>query len=199
MKTNARKHYFINKKLQLKYIILTMSLLVLFTLILLSIIIAPYVIALFSDIPLSRQNEAAAFLLTLHNNSIWVGTSLTILLFGILSIFITHKIAGPLVRFERLAESISDGNMTIRVKLRKGDDLHELAEDFNQMADKLESLLINIDTEHKKLSSHITDLRRELTARSISEQTVQELATKIDADKDDINKILETYNYRTQK
>src|SRR3989304_8805663 len=199
MKTSTRKHFFINKKLQLKYIILTMSLLVLFTLILLSVIIAPYVIALFSDIPLSRQNEAAAFLLTLHNNSIWVGTSLTILLFGILSIFITHKIAGPLVRFERLAESISDGNMTIRVKLRKGDDLHELAEDFNQMADKLESLLINIDTEHKKLSSHITDLRRELTARSISEQTVQELATKIDADKDDISKILKAYNYRTKK
>ena len=199
MKTSTRKHYFINKKLQLKYIILTMSLLVLFTIILLSVIIAPYVIALFSDIPLSRQNEAAAFLLTLHNNSIWVGTSLTILLFGILSIFITHKIAGPLVRFERLAESISDGNMTIRVKLRKGDDLHELAEDFNQMADKLESLLVNIDTEHKKLSSHITDLRRELTARNISEQTMQELATKIDADKDDLSKILKTYNYRTQK
>ena len=103
------------------------------------------------------------------------------------------------MRFERLAESITDGNMTTRIKLRKGDDLHELAEDFNQMADNLESLLVSIDTEHKKLSSHITDLRRELTARSISEQTVQELATKIDADKDDINKILETYNYRTQK
>jgi methyl-accepting chemotaxis protein len=199
MKTRTRKHYFINKKLQLKYIILTMSLLVLFTIILLSVIIAPYVIALFSDIPLSRQNEAATFLLTLNNNSTWIGIALSILLFGILSIFITHKIAGPLVRFERLAESIADGNMTTRIKLRKGDDLHKLAEGFNQMADNLESLLVSIDMEQKKLSSHITDLRRELTARNISEQTVQELATKIDADKDDISKILKTYNYRTQK
>ena len=195
MRPYKRKHYFINKKIQIKYALFTVSLLILYTMILLAAIFAPYVMALFLDLPLSQKAEAAEVLLLLHNN-IWPGIGLIIVLFGAFSIFITHKLAGPVFVFERMAKDIAGGDLTIRVKLRKGDDLLDLSGDLNQMADNLESLLINLDEEYKKLSSYVAELRKELESRNISEHTIIELAKKIDEDKDDIRKTLDRYSYR---
>lgn len=195
MRPYKRKQYFINKKIQVKYAFFTVSLLILYTMILLAAIFAPYVMALFLDLPLSQRAEAAEVLLLLHNN-IWPGIGLIIVLFGAFSIFITHKLAGPVFVFERMARNIAGGDLTIRVRLRKGDDLLDLSEDLNQMADNLESLLINLDEEYKKLSSYVADLRRELESRNISEHTIIEIAKKIDEDKDDIRKTLDRYSYR---
>jgi len=195
MRPYKRKHYFINKKIQIKYALFTVSLLILYTMILLAAIFAPYVMALFLDLPLSQKAEAAEVLLLLHNN-IWPGIGLIIVLFGAFSIFITHKLAGPVFVFERMAKDIAGGDLTIRVKLRKGDDLLDLSGDLNQMADNLESLLINLDEEYKKLSSYVAELRKELESRNISEHTIIEIAKKIDEDKDDIRKTLDRYSYR---
>lgn len=195
MRPYKRKYYFINKKLQIKYAFFTVSLLILYTMILLAAIFAPYVMTLFLDLPLSQKAEAAEVLLLLHNN-IWPGIGLIIVLFGAFSIFITHKLAGPVFVFERMARNIAGGDLTIRVRLRKGDDLLDLSEDLNQMADNLESLLINLDDEYKKLSSYVAELRKELESRNISEHTIIEIAKKIDEDKDDIRKTLDRYSYR---
>ena len=195
MKPYKRKQYFIHKKIQIKYALLTVSLLVLYTIILLMAIFAPYIMALFSDLPLSQKSEAAEVLLLLHKY-IWPGIGLVIILFGVLSIFITHKLAGPVFVFERMTRDIAAGDLTVRAKLRRGDDLRDLEKNFNQMADNLESLLIKLEEEHKKLSSYVSKLRRELEAREISEQTIIELIKKIDIDKEDIKKILERYKYR---
>lgn len=195
MRPYKRKYYFINKKLQIKYAFFTVSLLILYTMILLAAIFAPYVMTLFLDLPLSQKAEAAEVLLLLHNN-IWPGIGLIIVLFGAFSIFITHKLAGPVFVFERMARKIAGGDLTIRVRLRKGDDLLDLSEDLNQMADNLETLLINLDDEYKKLSSYVAELRKELESRNISEHTIIEIAKKIDEDKDDIRKTLDRYSYR---
>lgn len=195
MKPYKRKQYFIHKKIQIKYALFTVSLLVLYTIILLMAIFAPYIMALFSDLPLSQKSEAAEVLLLLHKY-IWPGIGLVIILFGVLSIFITHKLAGPVFVFERMTRNIAAGDLTVRAKLRRGDDLRDLEKNFNQMADNLESLLIKLEEEHKKLSSYVSKLRRELEAREISEQTIIELTKKIDIDREDIKKILERYKYR---
>jgi signal peptidase II len=48
--------------------------------------------------------------------------------FGIL---ITHRIAGPIYKFERYLESIARGEEQGDCKLRKGDELHDLCERLN--------------------------------------------------------------------
>jgi methyl-accepting chemotaxis protein len=150
--------------------------------------------ALFSDLPLEQKSQAAEVLLLLHKY-IWPGIAVVIVLFGLLSIFVTHKLAGPVFVFERMTNNIAAGDLTVRAILRKDDDLHDLAKSFNQMADNLESLLIKLEEEHKKLSSYETTLRRELAANKISEQAMIELLKRIDIDKEDIKKILERYKY----
>ncbi len=50
-----------------------------------------------------------------------------------LSILVTHTIAGPVYRMERVAKEIGTGNLAIVTTLRPRDELKELADAFNVM------------------------------------------------------------------
>jgi len=52
-------------------------------------------------------------------------------------LYASHKIAGPLYRFEKLCEDIGGGNLNGITQLRKDDQLQELAIAFTQMVEKL--------------------------------------------------------------
>lgn len=49
-----------------------------------------------------------------------------------LALFFSHFIAGPIYRFEKTLEQMRDGNLNIHVRLRKNDELQEVADTFNQ-------------------------------------------------------------------
>lgn len=55
-------------------------------------------------------------------------------------IYLTHRIAGPLVRIEKELHHIGEGNFDIRLNLRKNDELKALAGVINEMADGLRRL-----------------------------------------------------------
>jgi methyl-accepting chemotaxis protein len=53
------------------------------------------------------------------------------------SVVLSHRVAGPVYRFERSAEEVSKGDLTSRVFLREGDQLVDLRDAFNGMVDTL--------------------------------------------------------------
>lgn len=57
-----------------------------------------------------------------------------------------HRLAGPVLRFQRLAKSVADGDLTQRVRLRDYDGLKELQDDMNRMLESLTNTL-KIDRE----------------------------------------------------
>ena len=60
------------------------------------------------------------------------------------SIFITHKIAGPLFRFEASFQRLAEGDLNFRVHLRKGDEARNLVPAFNQFITQLDGSLYQI-------------------------------------------------------
>ena len=62
-------------------------------------------------------------------------------LIAALSIFVSHKIAGPVYRFERTAHIIAKGDLTHRIKLRHGDELSDLQDAFNMMTESLRDMV----------------------------------------------------------
>jgi methyl-accepting chemotaxis protein len=56
---------------------------------------------------------------------------------GLLGLFFSHRMAGPLYNIQRTISRISGGETAARITLRKGDQLQSLAQDFNEMMDKL--------------------------------------------------------------
>src|SRR5207302_9498003 len=53
------------------------------------------------------------------------------------SIFVTHRLMGPLDRIEGAAKALTRGNLDLRIRLRKGDDLQALACFMNEAVDNL--------------------------------------------------------------
>ena len=51
---------------------------------------------------------------------------------------LTHRYYGPLVSIERFVENFRSGNLSVRVHVRKKDELQRLAAKLNDMADKIE-------------------------------------------------------------
>jgi methyl-accepting chemotaxis protein len=50
----------------------------------------------------------------------------------------SHRLLGPMVRFRRTMQSIARGELVPPIKLRQGDHLTELRDDFNIMLDALQ-------------------------------------------------------------
>lgn len=62
------------------------------------------------------------------------------LLFVVLiSAILSHKMAGPVYRFEQTCKAIAKGDFSQRVHLRQGDQLTELQDEFNKMMDRVEA------------------------------------------------------------
>lgn len=54
-------------------------------------------------------------------------------------IFVSHKIAGPMYRFEHSAEAIKNGDLTVNFNIRKNDAMKKTASTLEEMLDALRS------------------------------------------------------------
>ena len=61
----------------------------------------------------------------------------SLLLFGALAIYISHKTAGPMYRLKKEFQNISSGQKGNKIFLREGDDFQEVMDDFNKVIDHL--------------------------------------------------------------
>jgi|GEM_PF-890285 len=75
---------------------------------------------------------------------IFVAESISLIIVFMLCIWVTHTIAGPLYRMERIAAEIGEGDLSILARLRPKDELKELADAFNVMSRKLARKIYSI-------------------------------------------------------
>jgi len=54
------------------------------------------------------------------------------------SIYLTHKIAGPLYRFSLGLHDLGQGNLKTRIRLRRGDEAQSVANEFNLTAETMD-------------------------------------------------------------
>ena len=60
-----------------------------------------------------------------------VGILLVVIQVAMMTVFFSHKLAGPVFRFEKALRRVIDGDYTDVIKLRKGDQLNNLADLLN--------------------------------------------------------------------
>ncbi|MCK5218862.1 HAMP domain-containing protein [bacterium] len=130
--TFKRKQIYINMDLQFKY-----SLVLIFTMFIEMVIVGLALLYVFSqpkpDIPGANiyfiYKVVLAIILFLTLCNITVG------------VYLSHKVAGPLFRFVMCTRELAQGNFKIQVNLRKGDEMRELESAYNDMTDKIRSLV----------------------------------------------------------
>lgn len=66
-------------------------------------------------------------------------------------LFISHKIAGPMFRFEKDLNEIGQGDLTKKVTLRKKDQFTDMADSLNNMTTNLHDKVLAVQTEVEQL------------------------------------------------
>lgn len=69
--------------------------------------------------------------------SLIAGLTLLVVLIGLLGIYFTHKVVGPIYKMKMLLRQVGDGKLNFQGKLRKGDELQDFFEVFAAMVEKL--------------------------------------------------------------
>lgn len=93
----------------------------------------------------------------LVKSMLWVfgaGILLVIIQIVLLSIFFSHKVAGPVFRFEKTCHAMIQGSYTSEIHLRKGDEMQNLAKLLNEAnrttASRLKALQEQVTPEEQK-------------------------------------------------
>ncbi|MFH1848542.1 MAG: methyl-accepting chemotaxis protein [Candidatus Omnitrophota bacterium] len=99
------------------------------------------------------------------NMTLLLRTCLLIPVVILVSIFLSHRIAGPLFNIERFMKGIAKGDLSKKLILRKNDELKDLAKTINEMVDDLRGR-----TKDMKRLTNICKLETEKLKHSINNE-----------------------------
>ncbi|MCK5707909.1 MAG: HAMP domain-containing protein [Candidatus Aureabacteria bacterium] len=175
---NRRKNHFIKKKFQSIFILKFCTLVVIGAFISTGIIYALSKATVTTSFENSRLiiKSTSDFILPI----ILLSSTIVILLIGLATIFVTlyssHKIAGPLFRLEKDMQEVASGNFKKTFFLREHDEIKELA--------------ISLDTMTSSIRNSIADVKEKITEleKELSDSTNNEALNKLKEIKDTLSK-----------
>lgn len=169
---HPRKKKFISREIQGRFVLTVIPYLILYTVIMLLVFMAPAAIALVTDVPLEEQEKAAQAFLMFHK-SLWPAIFFSLSFIALHSILVSHKIAGPVYRFERKVQELTQGDVSRDVQLREGDYFQGLMTALNQMSTALKGELNFIREENSAACALSSRLIAELQEGRLSEEQIK--------------------------
>ncbi len=164
--------------------------------------------------PASFQYAELDTIWTNVNMLLFIRVPILVVFVSLFSLILSHKIAGPVYRFEQSSKKIANGDLSLRIKLRQGDELTELADIFNKMTENLETFVVKdreviekvigiinqvpmtlkqdeIDEEEKEriileLTEVVTELKELTYAFKVSQDKIQEKNREVEDEKNKI-------------
>lgn len=157
--------------------------------------LAPFIppaMKLASPITLEERAMAAKQFLFLAQ-TILPGLIVLILAAAVFSIYLTHRVAGPLFRIEQTAREMIRGNLALRIRLRKGDELHELAGLVNETLGNLEKAFREIRESEAHAREALSWIIDEMKKQpSVNHRVLDRLATAL-KDGERIDEVLQRF------
>lgn len=155
MAKNQRKTYFVKKDFQVGFI-LKFCMLLLF-----GVAISTALLFVFSQDTLTSSFHHSRLVIkttgiailpaVVYTNLITLGLITVAAIF--VTLYISHKIAGPIYRFEKELKRIGDGNLTAKINLRENDQVREMGDSINMMVENLHEKMQTIQTTVDDLKS----------------------------------------------
>jgi len=119
-----------------------------------------------------EQGELAGQFLALHAR-VWPAMFVIFVLLALHSVFVSHRIAGPLYRFRKVFGAVASGDLSVRAKLRKGDYLGKESESLNEMIASLRAKIESIQSHHGETQTVLTALKQSIERGSIEDMQRQ--------------------------
>lgn len=161
-----KRRYIVNKKLQFR-----IALIMILEIALISIVMSTIIVCLndyYQDIfhyiagPTELQTPLQEI-----NKPVWMfmfgSITFSSVVFALVGIFLSHKIAGPLYRLKRHMIGIGKGSLPTELRFRKGDHLHDIADAFNEMVEGLRRRDAGTTKTLSQMDQQLTALSKELS------------------------------------
>jgi len=123
--------------------------------------------AIFVPLIMDLQNGVLSFaerhmvanqFLSLHSR-IWPAVLILFVLLSAHSVFVSHRIAGPLYRFRKVMKTVASGDLSIRFTLRKKDYLEKEADLFADMIAALRDKVGSLKDHCSELEALVEEVR----------------------------------------
>lgn len=116
--------------------------------------------------PLAFQNNMTSELLGFKDNL--QGLVLSFLIFGMIaSYFMTKVIINPLLELVKGSKELSEGNFGYRFNKTNYLEINKLMSTFNQMAENLQNLYIDLENKVKERTKELEDANKELKSAQV--------------------------------
>ena len=166
-----RRKYIIAPKFQFKYLAVVIALI--FVVMLVTIYFVNLALRTTPILENLSEMEVVAITSFMFKTILYI-CCIFVIIVAVLGIFVLHRIAGPLYVFDKMFTLVSQGDLTVKLRLRKSDELQELANSFQKMVD---SLNLFIKTDKEKIEMIKKEV--ELLYSSQSNHEVQQKLDKI--------------------
>ena len=178
---SKRKYYFIKKKFQtgffIKFIIL-IFMEVVFAIAIFAFISRGTITTGYAGPELQVEGTLDFFLPTFSLFNLIAAILLGIT--GIIVfILVSHKIAGPLYRFEKSLKEISKGDLSLRCDLRKADQLVELADSLNQFTSSMDREMGQIKSNLSKTLTAFYDVKTTIASSQKDNSNLETVLNKL--------------------
>ncbi len=153
-------------RFQYRLLFITLLYFVTILLIFSAVLFLPLVVQLFSGtLSPAEQAEAADQFLSLHTR-VWPAVFLVFVFLAIHSIFVSHRIAGPLYRFRKIFRAVGDGDLSWHRPLRKHDYLGTEFDAINEMITSLRAKIKGIENPYREACALVVALERAIEHES---------------------------------
>ena len=114
----------------------------------------------------------------------------TALAASIVVILMTHRVAGPIYRFEKYAQKVGNGELLPDLKIRKKDQFQNMVNAFNNMTQGLSAGLLKVVTVSEKLDGLIDKLSDGSNREMLLKDDIKKVVSELKKDKQDLKKAL---------
>lgn len=132
-----RRKVIIRPAYQIRLALTVFLYIVLYSVVLGGILFYPLYSGMESASSTEEQIVYSEVLLYLHR-TFWPGFFVIAVIAGVHAIYASHRLVGPVYRFDRTLRSLIDGDYSLRIKIRKKDEFKEVEALLNELAESLE-------------------------------------------------------------
>ncbi len=132
-----RRRFLIKPAYQLKIALTLVISVIAYSIVLGFILFYPLFQELQSVVGIEERARVATTVIYLHTR-FWPGVLIIAVLVGVHVILFSHRFFGPIYRFEQTLNGFLSGDFSQRIKLRRHDNLKEVQDVINRLADYLE-------------------------------------------------------------
>ena len=187
-----RRNYFIDKAFQSEFILKFCGLVILGS------VFFGIILYMFSKNTLTTSFENSRLVIKSTADYIFPGllfggllvAVFTAIAAGAVVMFMTHRIAGPMYRFEKYIKEIGSGKLYSDLKIRQKDQFQNMVGALNKMTGDLKMGLSEVNIVSVKLDKLIEELSDSSTREILLKEDIKRIVIELKKDKQDLSKAL---------